>query len=102
MDEECIRAIRAHSDGPISRDESYKQYSESKIRYLKNLGLLDCYFDYSTGKDMIFTTDSGRRYLQAYDNNRTLGKLKEYIDSGRELKGEEYRKVLKAAAEIKY
>ena len=75
---EIVGILKDH-DVPQSRDHSYKRYSAYNIRYLKNVGLLDCYYDYGSNQDMIFTTGFGKRYIELHDGNADLDELRDIV-----------------------
>lgn len=97
---DTVRILKGHMN-PRTHFESYSVYSEYAVHYLKNVGLLDCYFDYSTDSDMIFTTDMGRRYVELQDNNAQLDDLRDIV-MGRDdfSKDRNYREAVRKAVAV--
>ena len=92
-----IDVLKGHYT-PLSRDESYLKYTEERVRFLKNVGLLDCFFDYETHVDMIFTTDKGKRRVASCERDLRLKDLRDlivYENGGRDKK--RYRAAVKKA-----
>lgn len=100
VDADTMRILRDHML-PKSRKDSYEDHSESFIRYLKNVGLLDCYYDYVTGKDMIFTTDLGKEYVELQSSNASLDELRDIVLSNRNFsRDKRYRDAVEKAIAI--
>lgn len=98
MTEQDARILEGFENTARTRDDSYESFSRSRVRYLKNIGLLDCYFDYETGQDMIFLTDAGKAYLKTYRDEQRLKDLSDYMRSGAPLRGPVFDAALKKAA----
>ena len=97
MDDRMIGVLRSHIGG-VQSDGTDDAFATK--RYLTNLGLLDSYTDYRTGCEVVFTTNSGLRCMRQHDDHMTLRRPMDYIDSGRSLEGDEYRDLLREAAEV--
>ena len=93
---EIVGILKDH-EVPQSRDNSYKRYSTYNIRYLKNVGLLDCYYDYGSNQDMIFTTGFGKRYIELHDGNADLDELRDIVLVDRDLSSSRYVKAVRKA-----
>lgn len=100
MEEAYIEVLKGHDKGPIPKGESYSRYTELRVRYLKNIGLLDCYFDYGTMSEMIYTTGMGRRYISLYEDELKAKDLCDIILSGAPRKGKRYEDAVRKAASI--
>ena len=97
---DTVRILKDHLD-PRTRSESYSIYSKDAVHYLKNVGLLDCYFDYSSGSDMIFTTDMGKRYVELQDDNAQLDDLRDIVMSSKDFsKDRNYRDAVRKAVAV--
>lgn len=94
--EDIVRILKCHID-PKSRDDSYNEFSDYDIRYLKNVKLLDCYYDYGSNQDMIFTTESGKRYIELYDDNANLDNLRDIVYVNKDLSSNTYLDAVKKA-----
>ena len=90
--EAVVEILKRHLE-PVPREESYRESTESRIRYLKNIGLLDCFYDYSKDMDMIYTTEHGKRFIVLNDCNASLDKLRDIIEEG-DLSSERYREAV--------
>lgn len=99
-EEYYIEALKGHVDGPLTRDESYGRYSPLYVRYLKNAGMLDCYFDYRTMEEMVFITDLGRKILYLHDADEKLKDLRDILMSGGPRHGKEYEDAVRKAASV--
>lgn len=97
MNDELIVKILEKHIVPQLRETSYDTFKEQNIRYLKNTGLLDCYFDYTTRKDMIFTTAKGKDYIQMYKKSVKLNALRDIVIGG-DTSSENYRKAVEAVS----
>lgn len=98
MTEQDIMILEGFEKAARTRDVSYDMFSRSRIRYLKNIGLLDCYFDYDAGQDMIFLTDAGKAYLKIYRDEQRLKDLSDFMESGAPLHGPVFEAALLKAA----
>lgn len=58
IDAEDAKILEGHK-APIRYDQSSGMYSEFTIRYLRNIGMLECYYDYHKRCGMIITTKMG-------------------------------------------
>ena len=76
--EEVVRILRSHIV-PRPSDDSRDGFSYYSIRYLKNVGYLDCYYDYKNDRDMTFTTEAGRRYVELHEGNAALDDLRDIV-----------------------
>lgn len=97
---EIVGILKDH-DVPKSRDHSYNRYSAYNIRYLKNVGLLDCYYDYGSNQDMIFTTGFGKRYIELHDGNADLDELRDIVLVDRDLSSSRYVKAVRKAIGVR-
>lgn len=100
MDEAYIEVLRGHVNGPVPKVESYSRYTELRVRYLKNIGLLDCYFDYASMSEMIYTTEMGRRYISLFEDEQKAKDLCDIIRSGDTREGKRYEDAVRKAASI--
>ena len=94
--EDIVGILKGHID-PRSYDDSCNGFSDCDIRYLKNVGLLDCYYDYGSNREMVFTTGSGMRYIEIYDGNADLDDLRDIVYVGKDLSSNEYIDAVKKA-----
>lgn len=72
------KIIRDHKTAKFC-DDSYDRYSRSVIISLKDLGYLDCYFDFESRKDMIFATDKGLNFCDLCDAYDRFDKARSYV-----------------------
>lgn len=98
MKDPFIDALLAHAETDIPRQESYDRFGPSRIRYLKNVGLLGCRFDPWTCDEIIFITKSGREYVRIYKNELMLKDIVDYVMSGKPQEGPEFEAALRKAA----
>lgn len=98
MTEPFIRELETFEEADMTRDDAYDKFSERMIRYLKNVGLLDCRYSYEKHTELIFLTDAGREYLDSYRQELKLQDLSDIIASGRPLSGEEFEAALRKAS----
>lgn len=94
--EDIVGILKGRID-PRSYDDSCSEYSDCDIRYPKNVGLLDCYYDYGSNREMVFTTGSGMRYIGIHDGNADLDDLRDIVDVRKDLSGNEYIDAVKKA-----
>lgn len=92
--EEVVRILRSHIV-PRPSDDSRDEFSDYSICYLKNVGLLDCYYDYKSNRDMTFTTEAGRRYVELHDGNAALDGLRDIVYVENDLSSDRYIKAIK-------
>lgn len=99
MDDETIVDILENHIVPQRCKSSYGRHRASDIRFLKNTGLLDGYFDYDTLKDMVFTTPRGSEYIEMHRRGVVLNNLRDIVLDG-DISGDTYRMAVEAVCRI--
>lgn len=99
MDDELIASILEDHNVPKPCGASCRRHRASDIRYLKNTGLLDGYFDYGTLEDMVFTTHRGREYIGMHRRSVLLNSLRDILMGG-DTSSDRYRRAVEAVCGI--
>lgn len=75
IDAEEAKILEGHK-APIRYDQSSGMYPEFTIRYLRNIGMLECYYDYHKRCGMIITTKMGLDYLSLFYDIQKVNEMR--------------------------
>lgn len=78
IDEKEARILERYKV-PTRYGESSGMYPEFTIRYLRNIGMLECYYDYHERCEMIITTQMGLEYLVLYHDIQKANEMRRAV-----------------------